>query len=62
MNGSELTNSPGNLVQLTVQQRLESEKLNLERRLKQINEALDALTKNPEIQEIINKISAITHF
>ncbi len=57
-----MTTGGGSLVQLTVQERLESEKLQLEARLKQVTEALEALNKNPEIQEVINKISAITHF
>lgn len=46
----------------TITARLEREKKELERRLKQVNEALDALNANPEVKLVIEKISAITYF
>lgn len=49
-------------IQVTITNRLEREKKELEGRLKQVNEALDALNANPEVKLVIEKISAITHF
>lgn len=49
-------------IQVTITNRLEREKKDLEVRLKQVTEALDALNANPQVKEVIEKISAITHF
>jgi len=61
MYGNEVTQN-AQMIQATVSERLENEKAGLEKRLAQVNEALEALNKSPEVKEIINKISAITHF
>ena len=53
--------SPG-LIELSVIDRLRRDKRNLEGRLQQVNEALEALEENPEVMDILEKLSKVTHF
>lgn len=55
-------NLSGTAVQITIGERLENERKQLEERLKQVNNALDKLNKNPQVKEVIEAISRITHF
>ncbi len=42
--------------------RLKSEKERLERRLSEVNDAIDALQANPAIADAIEKLSKLGHF
>lgn len=65
MYGGELTKTgqcaPGIMKQPTITERLSSEKQRLESRLEEVNKALEALNKNPEIAEVINIISKVSY-
>lgn len=58
--GGELKNV-GSCVpsKVSVTERLEGQKKELEARLERINKALEALKKNPEVAEVVNTISRI---
>lgn len=43
----------------TITERLEHEKLNLTERLGEVTKALDALNKNPELQNLIDLVSKV---
>ena len=57
-----VVSSSGMPIQNSVEQRLLREKKNLDQRLEQVNKALALLEKNPEVKEILNAVSEITHF
>lgn len=44
---------------ISITQRLEEQKRELELRLERINKALEALKRNPEVAEVVNTISQI---
>ena len=46
----------------TMTGKLQRERENLLKRLKQLDEALDLLHQNPDIQKVIDVLSKITHF
>lgn len=49
--------SPRMVKQLTVTERLENSKHALEEQLREINEALEAFKKNPELQTLLDIVS-----
>lgn len=51
----------GVVSQPTISERLKDEKRRLETRLTEVNKALEALQKNPEIAEVINIISKVRY-
>ena len=53
--------SPGNLVQPTVTERLEHQKAYLEDQLKMVNDALDALKRNPGVEEVMNLVQKASY-
>ena len=53
---------PGQVITLSLTERLEAERHQLERRLKQVNEALDALHANPEAQKLFDAVTKLGHF
>ena len=46
---------------LTLTEQLESRKSDLEKRLEEINQALEGLKKNPEIEAMLNLISRVRY-
>lgn len=46
---------------LTLTEQLESKKKDLEVRLKEVNDALDSLKKNPELENMLNLIARVRY-
>lgn len=46
---------------LTLTEQLEGRKIDLESRLKEINDALESLKKNPELENILNLIARVRY-
>ena len=51
----------GQIVPATLTERLDAERVQLEKRLKQINEALGELRANPESQRLLDSIAKLGH-
>jgi len=43
----------------TLKQRLSRQKLELEKRLKELNDAIEALDNNPEVESVLEKLSVL---
>lgn len=52
----------GTVIPQSITDRLKDEKLRLEDRLQQLNEAIKALDDNPDVARTVNAISKLGHF
>ena len=48
-------------VQPDILQKLAAQKSSLERQLREVNEALEALTSNPELERVFRLVSKVSH-
>ena len=55
----QATSAPVMISRSTLTERLSSQKLDCENRLKEINDILDLLQQNPAIQQVMDKLSKI---
>jgi len=62
MNHAITCDAEDRLMPTSTTDRLKVEKNHLEQRLNAVNEAIEALEKNPEIQAAIDAISKLGHF
>lgn len=58
----ETASKPCEAIQYTLTQRLELERNQLVKRTEELNSALDALRKYPEIQEVLNLVQKVSRF
>jgi hypothetical protein len=54
--------SPDVPIREGIYERLVRERLNLAKRLKDLDEVISGLEKNPEVSDLLNKLSKVTHF
>jgi hypothetical protein len=51
----------GSFINLTMTEQLESKRTDLESRLLEVNNAIDALKKNPELENLLNLIARVRY-